>query len=612
MNVCTSSSTNMLSSLLIVFSAFSSACAADLSSEYAHRAVLDPEGQMSLYWSVNWHEESVSFAVEAATTGWVGFGISSGNGKMAGSDVVIGWVKDSQGYLTDRYADSESLPTKDEKQSYFLTGFEESNEKTVLKFTRKFDTCDTRDRKIKQGTTKVVFAYHTQDPTSENDLKMHTFRGSRSILLLNNMEKKEIDETGWESFTFLNRNITIPKKDTTYWCALFKAPEVNTKKHITMFEASVQPGNEGLVHHFVVYECHGDFNDTHFGAGYDCVSSANMPLRGCYINNMVAAWGIGGEAFYFPPKAGFPIGTSDSPKYYMMEVHYNNPEGVEGRNDSSGVRFHYTSNIRQYDAGTLSVGDASSNFLVIPPKQKSWLSVGFCPKECNQEPMKASTLRDGGIYVFAAFLHTHLQGVAAWTKHYRNGVELPEIARDDNYDFNFQDIQVLQKEVHIKPGDDVVHYCKYQTMDRNNLVVGGLSTSNEMCLDIMFYYPQMKNASSFCNSILYEPISSFIKERFPGVNVSWSNPLPEMNITWTEELVTDLRLRMDKAKTIVPICFQPGKRLPQWLPIPPMSKPLLPSKSKCHMSVNVDSSSMMSTSLLVVSVSFFYVCSMIF
>lgn len=200
MNVCTSSATNMLRSLLIVFSAFSLACAADLSSEYAHRAVLDPEGRMSLYWTVNWHKESVLLAVEAATTGWVGFGISSGNGKMAGSDVVIGWVKDSQGYLTDRYADSESLPTKDEEQSYFLTGFEESNEKTVLKFTRKFDTCDTRDRKIKQGTTKVVFAYHTQDPTSENDLMMHTFRGSRSILLLNNMEKKRNRRDGMGKF----------------------------------------------------------------------------------------------------------------------------------------------------------------------------------------------------------------------------------------------------------------------------------------------------------------------------------------------------------------------------------------------------------------------------
>ena len=29
-------------------------------------------------------------------------------------------------------------------------------------------------------------------------------------------------------------------------------------------------------------------------------------------------------------------------------------------------------------------------------------------------------------------------GRATWTKHYRDGVELPEIARDENYDFNFQ------------------------------------------------------------------------------------------------------------------------------------------------------------------------------
>ena len=29
-------------------------------------------------------------------------------------------------------------------------------------------------------------------------------------------------------------------------------------------------------------------------------------------------------------------------------------------------------------------------------------------------------------------------GRATWTKHVRNGIELPEIARDDHYDFNFQ------------------------------------------------------------------------------------------------------------------------------------------------------------------------------
>ena len=57
---------------------------------------------MKLFWTVNWENKTVSFAVQAATTGWVGFGISSGNGNMAGSDMIIGWVKDSKGYLTVR------------------------------------------------------------------------------------------------------------------------------------------------------------------------------------------------------------------------------------------------------------------------------------------------------------------------------------------------------------------------------------------------------------------------------------------------------------------------------------------------------------------------------
>lgn len=362
----------------------------------------------------------------------------------------------------------------------------------------------------------------------------------------------------------------------------------------------------------MVYECHGNFNDSHFKAGYNCRDQANMPLGKCYFNNIVAAWGFGGEAFYYPPKAGFPIGTADSPKFYMMEIHYDNPERIEGRKDSSGMRFHYTSNIRMYDAGTLSVGDLSSNFLVIPPKQESWLSVGFCPKECNLEPMIASKLPEGGINVFAAFLHTHLQGVATWTKHFRNGVELPEIARDDNYDFNFQDIQVLKKEVNIQPGDDMVHFCKYQTMDRHDLVVGGDSTSNEMCMDIMFYYPQMINASNFCYSILHEPVFFFVKKHFPAVNVSWPNPLAEMNVTWKKDLVADLRTRMDNTKTIVPICFQPGKSLPKWLPIPRMTKLLPPAESSCRKSVNPErSSSVMSASPLFV-LSLFYLPVLIF
>ena len=76
-----------------------SSCGADLATEYNHFAALDELEDYKLYWSLDRADKSISFAVEVRTTGWVGFGISSGNGKMKGSDLVIGWVKDCKGYL---------------------------------------------------------------------------------------------------------------------------------------------------------------------------------------------------------------------------------------------------------------------------------------------------------------------------------------------------------------------------------------------------------------------------------------------------------------------------------------------------------------------------------
>ena len=84
----------------LCLASFHCAVCADLFSEYAHNAVLDTEEKMKLFWTVDWDAETVSFALEAATTGWVGFGFSGRSGQMVGSDVVIGWVKDNKGYLT--------------------------------------------------------------------------------------------------------------------------------------------------------------------------------------------------------------------------------------------------------------------------------------------------------------------------------------------------------------------------------------------------------------------------------------------------------------------------------------------------------------------------------
>lgn len=73
---------------------------ADLSSEFTNYAALDEAATVTLYWSVDWNAKTVSFAVEALTTGWVGFGISAGRGQMIGADMVIGGVtEDGEHYF---------------------------------------------------------------------------------------------------------------------------------------------------------------------------------------------------------------------------------------------------------------------------------------------------------------------------------------------------------------------------------------------------------------------------------------------------------------------------------------------------------------------------------
>lgn len=60
-------------------------------------------------------------------------------------------------------------------------------------------------------------------------------------------------------------------------------------------EPYIQKGNEGFVHHFLVYECRGDYNESHYGFGVDCKDIANMPFRKCFYGKVLAVWGVGGE-----------------------------------------------------------------------------------------------------------------------------------------------------------------------------------------------------------------------------------------------------------------------------------------------------------------------------
>ena len=57
------------------------------------------------------------------------------------------------------------------------------------------------------GATKVVFAYHSEDPESSTEIKYHEFRGTKTILLLKRLDKRNISETVWTKYTMTTKNV---------------------------------------------------------------------------------------------------------------------------------------------------------------------------------------------------------------------------------------------------------------------------------------------------------------------------------------------------------------------------------------------------------------------
>ena len=69
------------------------------------------------------------------------------------------------------------------------------------------------------------------------------------------------------------------------------------------------------------------------------------------------------------------------------------------------------------------------------------------------------------IKIVAVVFHTHLKGIRVRVRHFRDEDELPLISKDDNYDFNFQDMRKLPEEVSVLK---VVNVTYRQKVKRTN------------------------------------------------------------------------------------------------------------------------------------------------
>ena len=82
----------------------------------------------------------------------------------------------------------------------------------------------------------------------------------------------------------------------------------------------------------------------------------------------------------------------DNPKYVVLEIHYDNPNLDAGMVDNSGLEFFYVNEEPEKRAAFFSIGQISSNNMVIPPKADNFVVNALCPSECTKKVSIIMTL----------------------------------------------------------------------------------------------------------------------------------------------------------------------------------------------------------------------------
>ncbi|XP_032398273.1 DBH-like monooxygenase protein 2 homolog [Etheostoma spectabile] len=449
---------------------------------------LDQNRLVSLNWGFDNPQGNITFKLTVNTTGWVSFGFSP-NGGMKGSDMVTGGVRPNGIYFTDEYATGNSKPLVDEQQSYTLLSMTESDGQTIMTFRRSIQSCDGQDFHITDKPIKLIYAYgKTDEITYHGDL-----RGTKEVNLLNYKSRTTSTNLNYLSATV--ENITIPQTRTYYHCKVMQFPNLKTKHHIYQIEPVIE--NVDMVHHMLLHRC-----PTFVVKPYDKPCFMGDIGDACF--GVVAAWGVGAGAYELPENVGIPVGSEDT--FYRLEIHYNNQNRTAGRTDSSGMKLHYTAQLRQYDAGILTTGMLPLHHISynIPPKATQFHTYGVCnttlfSKLLNPVPE---------LQVFAIILHTHLAGRKVRVGQYRNGEQIDFLGLDENFNFEFQQVISLGNIKTIKQSDEIAVECTYSTTDRTNVTKMGLATTDEMCLAFLFYYPAIK-----INTCVSHPNTSTYKDQ---------------------------------------------------------------------------------------------------
>lgn len=289
------------------------------------------------------------------------------------------------------------------------------------------------------------------------------------------------DEIG-TAITFRPKPWEVPAQETSYTCHMFEYPS-DDSYHVVAFEPIIDQFR--TLHHIAVFACEDDA-PLALGESEDCTG---MPTRGCleYHGGWTpGGWGEGPNGLWkMPPDAGFRVGKGALRKV-VLQYHHSNLNRQAGLMDSSGMKMYLSRGGRTQDVGDLWAG--SIVVATIPPRSPTWNVAQTCRWPSN-------------ITVFATRGHMHETGTAVYSRLLdRRGNEIDMLGVTYPFDYQYQPIVNLDRDVIVQPGDQIQTHCQFNTAHKNTWTIGGIATNQEMCINHLLFYPKPRNwqAEPFC------------------------------------------------------------------------------------------------------------------
>lgn len=242
---------------------------------------------------------------------------------------------------------------------------------------------------------------------------------------------------------------------------------LTAKRHITAIAPRID--NDKIIHHILFMQA-----PSSIGPGPTSCNFTSVDWKLLY------AWGPGTPPHVLPSEAGFPIEEGE-PTHFVIQVHYNNLQGLEGEVDQSGIDLCTTEDLRPNDADIMAFGSLS--FPTITPNATSRL-------DCDLE-VPAAVGSFFPITIFQSWPHMHQLGAAlsGEIEHAAGGtstlVDVPD------YDFDYQ--LTYPNDVQLNAGDTVRTSCTWENTTSQGVGFGE-DTGNEMCFNFVSYYPRIELA----------------------------------------------------------------------------------------------------------------------